>query len=239
MENYTTITYIYGLYDVKYPDIIRYIGKSNKPKERLYHHRSDYTSIENTLKINWIKSVKNNDSKIEMKILKVCPLNNFEFYEGEFIKYYSSDKLTNSDTSGQGNKGRKREIIDKGIEKISKKVYQFDLNGNYITEYKSAREAGRQLSIDHSMIIRCCSGKYKHAGGFIFKYDKDSIINQIINPNAVKKTVIEVDSMGKKINEWKSLMECSRDTGIDNGNLSRVCNGKMVHIKRRYFRYKE
>lgn len=30
-------------------------------------------------------------------------------------------------------------------------------------------------------------------------------------------------------------MECSRQTGIDNGNISRVCSGKLKHIHNRIF----
>ena len=85
-------------------------------------------------------------------------------------------------------------------------------------------------------ISRCCNGVYKHTQGFIFRYD-EIIVPKISNPNAVKKSVIEVDKIGNKLGEWVSIMECSRDTGIDNGNLSKVCNGKIKSIKGRFFRF--
>ena len=34
-------TYIYGLYSVDVPDIIRYVGKANNPKDRLSRHIGD------------------------------------------------------------------------------------------------------------------------------------------------------------------------------------------------------
>ena len=230
------MTYIYGLYNSLEPDVIRYIGKSNNPIKRLKEHIR-CIKYDNTYKSNWIKSF-DAQKYLKIKILAICPLNEYEKCEEKYIKLYKSDKLTNSDSSGQGNVGRKKEIIDKGIEKISKTVYQFDLDGNYITEFKSVREASRQLLINHSQITRACNGVAKHANGFIFRYDKDSIIEQIKIPNAIKKSIIETDSMGRQINEWKSLMECSRQTGIDNGNISKVCNVKLIHIKKRYFRFK-
>lgn len=104
-------------------------------------------------------------------------------------------------------------------------------------EYKSVREASRQLSIDHSQITRACNGVAKHANGFIFTYNKEKNIKKIVTPNAVKKQVIEVDNNGNEINKWSSLMECSRNTKIDNGNLSRVCNGKLPSIKSRFFKF--
>ena len=75
MENIETkITYIYGLYDLNNPNIIRYIGKSNSPRRRLTLHKYDRKSKISNHKINWIKSI---DGKIGMKILKVCSLSDY------------------------------------------------------------------------------------------------------------------------------------------------------------------
>jgi hypothetical protein len=233
----TLITFIYGLYEINNPNTIRYIGKTNNPSTRLRDHLSEAKrSKYNNHRLCWIRSTITNNEPIGLKVLKVCPLSDFVFYETEFIKLYKSDKLTNSDDSGQGNINRKREIIENAAEKISKKVYQFDLNGIFINEYKSARFASRELNIDHSHIIRCCNGVIKHTNKFIFKY-KNEKPEPILLPNAVKKSIMEIDINGNIINKWKSLMDCSRDTKIDNGNLSRVCNGKLPHIRKRIFKF--
>lgn len=52
----------------------------------------------------------------------------------------------------------------------SKKVYQYDRNNNFIQEWGSARDVERELGIDSSSIAKCARGKYKTAGGFIWKY---------------------------------------------------------------------
>lgn len=49
---------------------------------------------------------------------------------------------------------------------IAKKVYQFDLNGNFISEYYSARET----KMNQGHIAEVCRGERKTAGGFIWKY---------------------------------------------------------------------
>lgn len=54
--------------------------------------------------------------------------------------------------------------------KLSKKVNQYDLNGNFIASYPSAREASRQLGISQSLISSVCRGEHPHTHGFIFKY---------------------------------------------------------------------
>ncbi len=229
----TEITYIYALFDLSEPDLIRYVGKSKNPKRRLTTHRCN-SKNETTYKANWIKSI---NGKIGYTVLKVCRLSEFIIHETYFIKFYKSDKLTNSDETGQGNTKRRREIIESSSKKISKIVYQYDLDGNFLAEFPSVREASRQLFIDHSQIVRTCNEKAKHANGFIFSYEKNKNIEKIKTPNAVKKQIIELDSNGIEINRWNSLMDCSRNTKIDNGCLSRVCNNKLKHIKGRFFKF--
>lgn len=51
-----------------------------------------------------------------------------------------------------------------------KKVLKYDKNENFITEYESIRQAGRENNMDDAIISRCCRGKYKTSGGFIWKY---------------------------------------------------------------------
>lgn len=54
------------------------------------------------------------------------------------------------------------------------KVGQYDLDGNLIAIYNSAREAGRTLNITPSGIINCCTGKQRYSKGFVFQYlDKE------------------------------------------------------------------
>lgn len=54
--------------------------------------------------------------------------------------------------------------------KHSKYITQLSVSGGCIKEFYSIREAERQLKVDHSSIIRCCSGKQKTAGGFKWIY---------------------------------------------------------------------
>lgn len=61
--------------------------------------------------------------------------------------------------------------IKKVIDKTGKKVLQFDLDNNFIKEYNSISEAQRQTNIKSiSNISLCCNGKYKQAGGYIWKF---------------------------------------------------------------------
>ena len=54
--------------------------------------------------------------------------------------------------------------------KLSKKILQFTKSGEFIREWPSLSEASRQLKINCSSIWRCCRGKLKSAGGYVWKY---------------------------------------------------------------------
>jgi len=50
-----------------------------------------------------------------------------------------------------------------------KGVIQYDKNMNKIKEFKSMREAANELNLSSSSIGKCCNGKQKMCGNFIFK----------------------------------------------------------------------
>lgn len=76
----------------------------------------------------------------------------------------------------QANNKDKTNIIE-NMKKLGKKKYpnraekikQYDINGNFIKEHNSSREAGKLLNISEKTISSCVNGRSKTAGGFIWK----------------------------------------------------------------------
>lgn len=130
-------------------------------------------------------------------------------------------------------------LTNKSKEKKQKKVHQYSLDGEYIKEYISVREAGRQTNINHGNISKVCNNIWNHAGGYIFSYNKKDKIYTIKNPNASKKVVLEIDDKNNTLKEYTSISEAAKKTGIDPGNISRVCNGKLKSAKKRIFKFKD
>lgn len=54
--------------------------------------------------------------------------------------------------------------------KNKKPINQYNLYGNYIKTWESAREIENKLNIKNSNICNCCKEKNKTAGGYIWKY---------------------------------------------------------------------
>jgi hypothetical protein len=53
-----------------------------------------------------------------------------------------------------------------------KSINQYDLQGNFIKNWKSQFEASRSLNINNRGISSCCTGKCKTSFGFIWRYAK-------------------------------------------------------------------
>ena len=65
--------------------------------------------------------------------------------------------------------------LDNGLSNIRKEIIQYSLNLKEIARFKSIKEAYRQTNIHDGNISSVCMGKYKTAGGFIWKYVNDKI----------------------------------------------------------------
>ena len=56
------------------------------------------------------------------------------------------------------------------IEKCGKPVIQYTLNGEFVAEYPTLKNAERKTGIYSTNISSCCNGKYKTSGGYIWKW---------------------------------------------------------------------
>lgn len=67
-----------------------------------------------------------------------------------------------------GNRTKKQ--IRSHVPYKSVSVLQYDLNNNFIKEWKSIKEAEHYYNISKNTISQCCQKIQKTAGGFIWKY---------------------------------------------------------------------
>ena len=65
---------------------------------------------------------------------------------------------------------------EKGLQKgKTKRVEQYDIEGNFIKEWGSQIKASKKLNINKGNISSCCSGKRNEAGGYVWKYKKEEV----------------------------------------------------------------
>lgn len=131
-------------------------------------------------------------------------------------------------------------VTDKTREKLSNSIKELKLNNRdviqydrytnqIINTYDSIVNASKNTNIQSSSIIRCCQGKMKTAGGYIWRYKNDENNTQYdIKRNSKKiKRVIDNDTL----QIFDNIITCARFYNIDRAIVSDICNGKRIHEK--------
>jgi hypothetical protein len=175
-KNIKVQTFIYTLED---PDTneIKYIGKTVKPlKTRLTNHIYS-CKRETNHRTNWIKSIIKKGKKPIIKMIDFCSWEKSQELETYWINKFKNEgaNLVNLTNGGEGNLGLKlsKERRDKLTLAVSKKIYQYTLDGIFVKEFKNAVEAAKELNLKHcSKINATARGERKKAAGFLWSYVK-------------------------------------------------------------------
>jgi len=216
-------TFIYTLAD---PDTneIRYIGKANNPKRRIFDHIKESNGISKSHRISWIKSLLKQNKKPIIEILDEVPVDNWEFWEMYWISQFKAwgFNLTNMTPGGYNNSYRK---------------------SNETKQKISQSQIGKKLSEAHKLSIsngikqkNISEPKYNIKGGngkriFIDKdelYQKYIVENLSLNKcalffNASKKTLfleITKNEFKKCKEDWKDQISVTPKSIINQYDLS-------------------
>lgn len=190
-----------------------YIGQSIEIEKRWLKHLSakDDFIIHKALR-------KYGKDAFSFQILEECDIMELDEKENYWINFYNSIIPNGYNMIPGGSNGA-------GFAK-GKKILQYTLNGEFVKEYSSANQASLETGIDHTSICACCRGESQRSGNFQWKYYGS---NKEIKPLNIRGdfSVLQIDKdTDTIINEFKSLAEASKQTGIAKSTLCKVCNGK-------------
>jgi hypothetical protein len=239
-----------------------YIGIGTKPK-KFISFAVEFSRACNKSRRNLIwKKIANKTEHIVEIMLESDDLEFIKKKEQEFIKFYGridlkTGTLANMTDGGDGavnhslSKETKRKI---GInnhfkEKFgknnpkSKKVYQYDIKGNFIKKWDSLADVGRHFNLPNKRIPTFKGKTFK---GFIWKYDflGDKIEEVDYNKglknriDKVKVSVYQYDLNKNFICKYSSYTEANKITGISINGIQIATNRKN-NICRGYIWSKE
>lgn len=104
-------------------------------------------------------------------------------------------------------------------------IWQYDLNGNFIQEYKNFHEATTNIKSSKSALCSCLKGKTNSCAGYKWSYANSPILKQPKKSWNGKK-IGQFDKDGNLIKIYNSAVEAYQETGISNTSIGKVCNGK-------------
>ena len=142
------------------------LSKDGKEKTYMIHRLVATAFCENQMgytEVNHIDEDKTNN----------CA-DNLEFCD----RVYNCNYGTRNQRVAEKMRGRKlseehkKKVAEKNTNnpKLSKPVIAIHKINGLILKFPSVREAGRSIGIPYQSIYKCCKGKYKSAGGFVWHY---------------------------------------------------------------------
>lgn len=191
-----------------------YIGQSRDIEARWAKHLSAYKSYPEWELYRAFK--KYGIGAFSFEVIEECTIEELNEREIYWIAHFDSfNNGYNMTLGGKACNGTNDKV-----------VYQYDLSGNFIKEYKSAHEAARENNIQFTNICKVCRGERKTAGGFGWSYTKTENIGPIKTKRLGDGTVLQFTKEGEFVAEYSSAKEARRQTGISDTTIGLVCKGK-------------
>lgn len=215
-------------YDKK-EKIDKYKQKINGINEK---RRSVYQYDLSGIFIKSYKSVSEaeKETKIPYYRISSCANNKTKSAGGYMWSYIKKEKI-------EPYKYYDRKKKDKSKNPPNTKVYQYDLNGKFIKEFNSIKDAIKELSIKNgSLISACCKGKKKSAYGYMWRYYKIEYIEEY-KSQRIQKNIIQYDKNNNAINTYFGFMQAEKSTGIPHSNILKCCEGERISAGGFIWRY--
>lgn len=150
------------------------------------------------------------------EILELCPEYKLDEREIYFIKKYNTYYLW------ECSNGYNMTIGGNGRNGYGVPVKQYDLDGNYIQTFHSVAEASRITNTSAAGITNCCGKRRKQAGGYMWCYESDEIINPY-SPKGNK--VLQYDLLGNYIRTFDNATQAAKFIGKTKSLVCGACRG--------------
>lgn len=237
-----------------------YIGKTINLYRRKYQYIGELKGNKHKNKHLQYAFKKYGIDNFVFEIIEFCELKNLgarEYYWMNFHKTYNRNNGYNIemlDENGYSIKSyesiqKMRSTISKNkyikpkgkLNSTSKEIFQYDLNGSYITSFESCHIAAEFLNKKESYttISKCARKFYGSALGYqwrYFKLDKidkcDSLEVQksrlLKNAKQMTIPIISIDLSSLYVREFSSISEAAKKLNISISSIARIIKGERI-----------
>lgn len=141
-----------GIYLITNPNGEKYVGATKNLEQRFNDYKRIYRVI--CQKDLYNSLLKFGISAHTIEVLEYCNISEKDDLEKYYIKKFDCvENGLNRSFGGRGvNSPRTEEWIKNNSESVKKPILQYDLNGNFIKEWKSAKDVEIELGFDRKNI---------------------------------------------------------------------------------------
>lgn len=220
-------TYIYVL-RCPLSNKVRYVGKTNNPKERYKNHLNRLHN-KGTHKANWIVHLRNKGLRPIFEIIEEVDIKNWKSKEKYYISHYIDEgcDLVNHTEGGDG--------LSYGNQTSFKKGHKSPTMGTGTK--KKCIICGKEFPCPPSRlsIYQCCSKECRrvhvkdnpNSGAFIRGLTPWNKGKQLPKNKSNSKPIIQINITSDEIvNKFPSAAEAERQTGINQDSITNNIRGK-------------
>ena len=204
-----------------------YIGQSINIERRWSYHRSScvYNDIsKQCYNYPLYRSFrKYGIENFDFSIIELCEKEQLDEKEKCWINFYKS--YINGYNLTLGGQGTRKELP---------KIYQYDLEGNFLREFKDINEVEECLNIKAINIYRVLSGRDKTAFNYRWSYDK---VERLDENNVSFCPVIAFTLEGKRVKKFNTIKQACKETGDSWNSIKKSCDTKIYGSKNYQWRY--
>lgn len=134
--------------------------------------------------------------------------------------------------------------IDPFVNQCFVAVRQYDLDGNFVAEYETSKEAERQTGINYKDINGVINEKdKKSAGGYMWKRASEYTDVEKINPYTpfIKpgRPVVQLTLNDEYVAEYPGIKDAQKALNMPNIHIGDCCRGSRLHAGGYHWRYKD
>lgn len=132
-------------------------------------------------------------------------------------------------------------LPQKKKEKFGHRVCQYDNRGSFLRTFTSSREAERETNIRHSEILDCCKHLAHTAGGYIWRFKKETNENPVdpVTYKTAPRSVSQYDKDMNLVATYKSICQAAKENDLKAENIGACCRGKSVTLKGYYWAFSD
>lgn len=188
-----------------------YYGSTRNFKRRKREHKSDLLKGGHANPILQNLYDKHGKENMIVEEIAQCP----KEYQYKLEQWFITTQQPNINIS----------LLARGCHVPSDGVTQYDLSGNFLNEYSSAREASRQSGVTLTGILKCCKSKINMSGGFMWHYTKNAPNKLRPYKRHFSKPVIQYSMDGEKLAEYPSARQAAKSNGLRHKEILLCCQG--------------